>query len=56
MLQRSKIREVSMFSLIALYFEYRKMRTAPALTLATATQPIGAANDAGSNLIASTAA
>ncbi len=46
-----------MFSLIALYFEYRNARAEQAQTLpATATQTVRAANDAGSKRAVASAA
>ncbi|MBE2990960.1 MULTISPECIES: hypothetical protein [unclassified Sphingomonas] len=58
MLRRSNVSpEVSMFSLIALYFDYRRLQAARALTLATgAAQPIQPANDRGSNRTVASAA
>jgi hypothetical protein len=57
MLRRSDVLpEVPMFSLIALYFEYRKMQAPRTLTVTAATQRIRASNDVGSNRTVATAA
>lgn len=46
-----------MFSLIALYFDYRRLQAAHARTLAAgAAQPIQPANDRGSNRTVASAA
>ena len=45
-----------MFSLIALYFEYRKAQAATVQTEAAAIRQVRAANDAGANLAVATAA
>jgi hypothetical protein len=45
-----------MFSLIALYFEYRKMQASSALTVSAPTQRVRASNDVGSNRAVATAA
>ena len=57
MLRRSNdVQEVSMFSLIALYFEYRKTQAATVQAEAAAIRQVRAANDAGTNTAVATAA
>lgn len=58
MLRRSNpISEVAMFSLIALYFDYRKLRAARASSATIAAAPRAAvANDTASNRVIATAA
>ena len=57
MLRRSNdIHEVRMFSLIALYFEYRKTQAATVQAEAAAIRQVRAAKYAGANLAVATAA
>ncbi|SFN72296.1 hypothetical protein [Sphingomonas sp. OK281] len=50
------VREVPMFSLIALYFQYRKTQAAAVQAEAAAIRHTSAANDAGANPMVATAA
>jgi hypothetical protein len=57
MLRRSNnVHEVRVFSLIALYFEYRKTRAATVQAEAAAIRQVRAANDTGANPAVATAA
>jgi hypothetical protein len=57
MLRRSNdIHEVRMFSLIALYIEYRKTQAATVQAAAAAIRQVRAANDSGANPAVATAA